>query len=117
MRCIVSLHMSSTLLRAGLWIVILVLAAWVMHESLEETASAEFFAPAMLQKALVLGGLLVGAGIVLRMFEKTTKVVRQNRCAVCRKAIPSGAIYCRAHLRSVLHEEDDRTHMTRTRRS
>jgi predicted nucleic acid-binding Zn ribbon protein len=109
--------MSSTLLRAGLWIVILVLAAWVMHESLEETAAAEFFAPAMLQKALVLGGLLVVAGIVLRMFEKTAKVVTQNRCAVCRKTIPSGAIYCRQHLRNVLHTEDDRTHMTRIRRS
>jgi predicted nucleic acid-binding Zn ribbon protein len=109
--------MSSTFLRAGLWIVILVLAAWVMHESLEETPAAEFFAPAMLQKALVLGGLLVASGLVLRMFEKTAKVVRQNRCSVCKKPIAAGAIYCRAHLRSVLHEEDDRTHMTRVRRS
>ncbi|HWS73276.1 MAG TPA: hypothetical protein VN605_14270 [Thermoanaerobaculia bacterium] len=109
--------MSSTLLRAGLWIVILVLAAWVMHESFEETAAAEYFAPAMLQKALVLGGLLVVAGIGLRMFEKTAKVVKHNRCAVCKKAIAPGAIYCRAHLRNVLHEEDDRTHMTRIRRS
>ena len=109
--------MSSTLLRAGLWIVILVLAAWVMHESLEETPAAEFFAPAMLQKALVLGGALVAAGIVVRMFEKTAKVVTQNRCAVCKKPIVQGAIYCRQHLRSVLHTEDDRTHMTRIRRS
>ena len=109
--------MSSTLLRAGLWIVILVLAAWVLHESLEETPAAEFFATGMLEKAVVLGGLLIAAGVVLRMFEKTAKVVTQNRCAVCRKAIPSGAIYCRAHLRNVLHTEDDRTHMTRIRRS
>lgn len=109
--------MSSTLLRGGLWTVILVLAAWVMHESFEEMPAAEFFAPAMLQKALVLGGLLIVGGIVLRMFEKTAKVVTQNRCAVCRKPIAKGAIYCREHLRNVLHQEDERTHMTRIRRS
>jgi predicted nucleic acid-binding Zn ribbon protein len=117
MRCIVSLHMSSTLLRAGLWIVILVLAAWVMHESFEELPAAEFFAPAMLQKALVLGGVLIAAGVVFRMFEKTARVVTQSRCAVCRRPITKGAIYCREHLRSVLHQEDDRTHMTRIRRT
>jgi predicted nucleic acid-binding Zn ribbon protein len=108
--------MSSTLLRAGLWIVIIVMAAWVLHESYEGLPASEFFAPAMLQKALLVGILIIVSGLVVRMFEKTAKVVARNRCRVCRTPIAAGAIYCRAHLRNVLHDEDDRTHMTRLRR-
>jgi hypothetical protein len=108
--------MSSTLLRAGLWTIIIVLAAWVLHESYEGLPASEFFAPAMLQKALLVGILIIVAGLVTRMFEKASKVVTKNRCRVCRTPIAAGAIYCRAHLRNVLHEEDDRTHMTRLRK-
>jgi len=69
-----------------------------------------------MQKALALGLITVAAGIVMRFLEKGAKAVTKNRCQVCRTPVPSGAIYCRAHLRSVLHREEDRTHMTRTRR-
>lgn len=92
------------------------LALYVVHETYEGQAVAEFVPAAMLQKALVVGGILIVAGIVARMLEKTAKVVTKNRCVVCRTPIPPGAIYCRAHLRSVLAREDDRTHMTRLRR-
>lgn len=107
--------MSSTVLRLGLWIIILVLAAYVLHESLEDQPVAELIPVAMLGKALVLGGVLVVAGIILRLFEKGTKAVVKNRCAVCRTPVPKGAIYCREHLRRVLSAEDERTHMTKIR--
>jgi hypothetical protein len=107
--------MSATLLRLGLWIVLLVLALYVLHETFEGNPIEEFFSPSLMQKALVLGGLLVVAGVVLRVFEKGAKAVSKNRCSVCRTPIPPGAIYCRAHLRSVLHREEDRTHVTRLR--
>ena len=108
--------MSSTLLRLGLWVILIVVALYVLHETYEESPVAEFFALEMLQKALVVGGLLVVAGMVTRMLEKGAKAVGKNRCVTCRTPIPAGAIYCRAHLRSVLAREDDRTHMTRLRR-
>ena len=107
--------MSSTVLRLGLWIVIVVLAAYVLHESFEDQPLADMIPMDMLGKALVLGGILVISGIVLRMFEKGAKVVAKNRCAVCRAPIPHGAIYCREHLRSVLSREDERTHLTKIR--
>jgi predicted nucleic acid-binding Zn ribbon protein len=69
----------------------------------------------MLQKALVLAGVLIAAGFVVRVLEKGAKVVTKNRCVICKTPISKGAIYCRAHLRSVLHREEDRSHMTRTR--
>jgi hypothetical protein len=107
--------MSSTLLRLGLWIILIVVALYVLHETYEGMPAAEYFATPMLQKALVLGGLLVAAGFVTRILEKGAKAVVKNRCVVCKTPIPKGAIYCREHLRNVLHREEDRSHMTRTR--
>lgn len=108
--------MSSTLLRLGLWVLVLAVAAYVIHESYEESSIVEMIPMAALQKVLVLGGLLVVAGLAVRMFEKGTRVVAKNRCRVCRTVIPSGAIYCRAHLRTILYDEDDKTHHTRIRK-
>jgi len=108
--------MSSTLLRLGLWILVIVLALYVIHESFEDQPVAEYIPINMMGKALVVGAILLVAGIVLRVFEKGAKAVVKNRCRVCRTPIPSGAIYCRAHLRTILQEEDEKTHMTRLRR-
>src|SRR4051794_25396630 len=107
--------MSSTLLRAGLWVVFVVIVLYVLQQTFEEGPLAEFLSATMLQRALALGVLAAAAGLVLRMFEKGAKAVAKNRCAVCRTPVPHGAIYCRAHLRSVLHREEDRTHMRRAK--
>ena len=109
--------MSSTLLRLGLWIVLIVVALYVLGETYEGLPAEEFFAAEMLQKALVVGILLVAGGFVMRLLEKGARVVKKNRCVVCKTPIPSGAIYCRAHLRSVLNAEEDRRHMPRGSRS
>jgi hypothetical protein len=108
--------MSSTLLRLGVWIVLAVVALYVLHETYAETHLAAYFSTPMLQKALVLGGLLIIAGLVMRVFERGARGVGKNRCVICKTPVPDGAIYCRAHLRRVLHREEDRTHMTHTRR-
>jgi hypothetical protein len=108
--------MSSTVLRLGLWIILLVVVMYVLQQTYEDAPFVDFFAPAMLQKALVLGGLLVMAGIVLRLLERGAKAVTKNRCIVCKTPIDHGAIYCRQHLRGILSREDEKTHMTRARR-
>ena len=107
--------MSATLLRLGLWIAILVLILYVVAEAFAEQPFAALISVAMLQQALVLAGLLIVAGIVARVLGKGAKVVTKNRCQVCRTPIPPGAMFCRAHLRSILHEEDDKSHMTRVK--
>ena len=109
--------MSSTILRLGLWIILLVVVLYVLQQTYEDAPYADFFAPAMLEKALALGGLLVVAGIVVRILERGAKVVTKNRCIVCRTPIDHGAIYCRQHLRTILNREDDRTHRTRVRKT
>lgn len=107
--------MSSTLLRLGLWTLVLVLVGWVIQQSFEDAPIAEYVQVDMLQKALLVSIVLILAGIIFRVFEKGAKKVVKNRCRVCRAPIPHGAIYCRAHLRSVLHQEDERTHATKVR--
>jgi len=109
--------MSSTLLRLGLWITLAVVALYVLAETYTSAQLSEYVSMSMLEKGLALGLLLVVGGVVVRVFEKgASKVVGKNRCVVCKTAVPPGAIYCRAHLRSMLHREEDREHMTKTHR-
>jgi predicted nucleic acid-binding Zn ribbon protein len=109
--------MSSTLLRLGLWVILLVVVLYVLQQTYADAPFVDFFAPAMLQKALALGGILIAAGVVMRLLERGAKVVVKNRCVVCKKPIDHGAIYCREHLRGILSREDDRTHQTRIRKT
>lgn len=108
--------MYATLLRLGLWTVILVLALYVVSEAYPGTPIDEFVTPSMLQQALVVAIALIVAGIIARLVGKGTAGMAKNRCTVCRSPIPIGAIYCREHLRSILHEEEDRRHQPRARR-
>jgi hypothetical protein len=108
--------MYATLLRLGLWTLVLVLATYVFRESMAEPKIAELIPSQMLTQALIVGGVLIVAGLIARVLSKGAKVVGKNRCAVCRTPIASGAIYCRAHLRAILQEEDEKTHMTHVRR-
>lgn len=108
--------MYATLLRLGLYLLVIVLGLYVFRESFAEQHFAEMIPGQMLSQALVLSILLIIAGMIAKVLGKGASAVRKNRCAVCRTPIPSGAIYCRAHLRSILHEEDDKTHATRVRR-
>lgn len=107
--------MSSTLLRLGLWTLVLVLGMYVIHETYAEEHWVGMVPMKMLQQALVVSVILIIAGIVARLFDKGARVVSKNRCRVCRTPIPSGAMFCREHLRSILSDEDDRTHATRIR--
>jgi len=108
--------MATTLLRLGLWTLILVLILYVLASTYSHEPWAELIPTPMLVQALFVAGGLIAAGIVFRVFDKGASVMKKNRCQVCRTPVPPGAIYCRAHLRAILHEEDDRTHETRVRR-
>lgn len=108
--------MSSTLLRLGLWTFILVLVLYVLASSYPMEPWAELIPMPMLVQAMGVSIIAVAAGLVLRLFDKGARAIVKNRCRVCRTAIPPGAIYCRAHLRNILYEEDDKTHATKVRR-
>ena len=108
--------MHSTLLRLGLYTLILVLGLYVVHDSFENEPVADLIPMKMLQQALIVSGVLIVAGIVASVLAKGKKAVAKNRCRVCRTPIAEGSLFCRAHLRSMLSDEDEKTHMTRVRR-
>ena len=109
--------MSTTILRLGLWTLIIVLALYVLASTYHDQPWAELIPMPMLQQALVVAGALIILGIILRILGKGAGAVKKkNRCQVCRTPIPPGAIYCRAHLRTILSEEDERSHATKVHR-
>lgn len=108
--------MATTLLRLGLWTMILVLALYVIDETYPDQPIAEMISRSLMQQVLVVSVLVIATGIVLRILGKGAAVVGKNRCRVCKTGIPAGAIYCRAHLRTILHDEEDRTHSSRLRK-
>ena len=108
--------MATTLLRLGLWTVILVLVLYVLATTYPDEPWADMIPMAMLQQALTLGIAVVAVGVVMRVLGKGAKVVAsKNRCQICRRPIASSALYCREHLRSIIAEEDEKTHVTRIR--
>lgn len=106
--------MSNTILRLGLWSLILTLGLYVMATSFERSFG-DLITATLLQNMFLVSGAVVAAGLVSRVFAKTAgKTMKQQaKCRVCGTAIPHGAIYCRVHLRGMLEREDRRTHSTR----
>lgn len=103
--------MANTLLRLGLWMVILVLVLYVLATTYPDEHWAELISMETLQHALTLAGIVVALGIVMRILGKGARAVTvNNRCQVCRRPIGTGAIYCREHLRSLLADEEEKTH-------
>jgi hypothetical protein len=108
--------MATTILRLGLWTLIVVLALYVLASTYSNEPWAELIPMPMLQQALVVAGALIVLGVALRILGKGASAAIKNRCQVCRTPVPPGAIYCRAHLRAILHEEDDRSHASKVQR-
>jgi hypothetical protein len=108
--------MSTALLRLGLWTVILFLALYVLAAVFPDEPVGQIVDEELLPRGIAAGVVIAAGGAVLRVVGKGAKAVVKNRCQVCRTPIPPGAIYCRAHLRTILHEEDEKTHMTRIKR-
>lgn len=108
--------MSSTILRFGLYLLVLSLVMYVIDSTYETSPIAELITLPLLQKVFSVSGLLIVAGVAARIFETgAKKVAPKNRCRVCSTQIAPGAIYCREHLRGVLELEDRRTHAGRTK--
>jgi len=109
--------MAITILRLGLWILILSLALYVLDTSITNSPFAELVSVGLVRNVMILGGLLFIVGLVLRLLGRTAgKVLHKSpHCRVCNVAIADGQIYCRTHLRGMIEREDRKTHNTRIR--
>lgn len=109
--------MAITILRLGLWILILSLALYVLDTSITNSPFAELVNVGLVQQVMYFGAALFVIGLAMRLFGKTASKVLQKstHCRVCNVSIANGQIYCRTHLRGMLEREDRKTHSTRIR--
>jgi hypothetical protein len=107
--------MSQTLLRFGLWIVLIVLALYVVRESFNGSSGAEYVSDEILQHAGSFGILLIGVGAVAHLFEKAASKARFRHCSLCRQPVQKGELYCRTHLRQLVEREHDLNRRYRAR--
>lgn len=108
--------MSATLLRAGLWLILIVLAGFVIRETNPGTVWEQYLPPGILQTAGAVGIVMVLTGIVMSFMGKAASKIPLSRCQVCHRSVMKGEIYCREHLRQIREEDVDRSHGTLPRR-
>jgi hypothetical protein len=107
--------MSQTLLRFGLWIILIALCGYVLRETLEDAPFIAWMTDEVVKNAGMLGFALVVGGFIMRIIEGIWKKTVVKRCASCRHPVMHGELYCRAHLREVLAREDENNRRTRLR--
>ena len=104
--------MSRSLIRLGLWALLLVVAVALLREIFDSPLHS--LSSQTMQKAFIGAGAVVALGVVLLVLENLFGTPK-GRCVVCRVRVPPGEIYCKSHLREILDEEDKREHTTALR--
>ncbi len=99
--------MSVTFFRMGLWVILSVLALYVVRESYSGSMVA-FLTDHLLNQLGAVGLGALALGVVAWLIEKAMPK-KQGRCRVCRKTVPAGEFYCRVHLRDVLERGREMT--------
>lgn len=107
--------MSQTLLRFGLWMVLLALVGYVLRETLSDPGITELLNDTILQRVGGFGLLLIAGAGVASVLEKAAGKVGGSRCVKCRQKTFAGEIYCRTHLREVLDVQDNISRRSRLR--
>lgn len=108
--------MSAILIRAGLYVILAVLALFVAGQQLDlpfqEALTSEFLGQIGI---FALGSIALGivAGVVERA---RSRKGGKGKCIVCRRPVLVGDSYCREHLRQIIAEETDRQHAPISRR-
>ena len=103
--------MSASLLRLGLWIILITLAMYVMRDAFEHSSAHDMIQPWFLRDTAILGAAVIAAGVIVSILENIKdKAASQAKCLVCRRPVPRGEFYCRQHLRQILDQDHDRTH-------
>jgi len=102
--------MSRSLIRLSLWALFGVLGIALLREIFDSSPLGAL--PSVIfQRAFIGAGILLGLGVALLAVEKLFGTP-SGRCVTCRARVTAGEFYCKAHLREILEEEDNREHKT-----
>ena len=107
--------MSDTVLRLGLWILVAVLAFFILGDSMHDSPLQEMVSPEFVMTIGKFGGGLIALGIVLKLWEKA-RPAKKGHCRTCGRPVRKGEFYCSVHLREVVDEEDFRHRTLNVRR-
>ena len=99
--------MSRLLIRFSLWAVLAAVLLAFARERLDPGALKTNSGP-LLYTLFVAAVLVLAFGLLMLLIEKVFSGPGHTRCAVCRKRIIKGEMYCREHLRQVIVEEEER---------
>lgn len=95
------LTMALTLFRSGVYILMVVLAIWVLRDSVLSDYS-HILQDRLLNQAGLFGLAVIALGVVALIYEKVSAGPKKHRCKVCRKPVIAGEYYCREHLREIV---------------
>ena len=97
----IDLRMALTLFRLGIWILVAVMAAWVLRDAVLADFAEHLSNHVLNQAGLVGVGTLL-LGVVAVIWEKLSAGPKKHRCKVCGKPVIAGEYYCREHLREIV---------------
>ncbi len=102
--------MSSTLIRLGLYGILVMLAVFVAGQALE-LPYAEYLTSAHLGQVGVACLAIIAVGFVFRIGETVRRKTKKGkgRCIICKRPVLVGDKYCREHLREMIGEEQERS--------
>ena len=93
--------MALVLFRVGIYVLLAVLAAWVLRDGLLKSY-ASYLTEHILNIAGLVGIGLFVLGFLAMIYEKSTSGRRRTRCKICGKPVIAGEYYCREHLREIV---------------
>lgn len=93
--------MALVLFRIGIWILLAVLAAWVLRDGVLKDF-ARFMTDEIITWAGISGFGVIGLGFLVLIYEKLSAGPKRNKCKVCRRPVIAGEFYCREHLRDIV---------------
>jgi hypothetical protein len=93
--------MSLTCFRTGIWILLVVLAAWVLRDGVLENIR-HLLNDRLIERAGLLGFATIGLGFLVMIYEKATAGPKKHKCKVCGRPVIAGEFYCREHLREIV---------------
>ena len=93
--------MALTLFRTGIWILLAVLAMWVLRDAALKDF-ANLLNNQLLNRAGMLGFAVIGLGVLAMIYEKVAVRPKKAKCKVCGRPVIAGEFYCREHLRELV---------------